>query len=250
METALVVALVAGAVALVSAVGNIWSSVRNTERNNQNARRIEALRVEHETRKNADAKRREVSKYSEPLARAAYDLQSRIFNILEQHFAEAYFINGIDREKTYVIENTTFVISQFLCWTEQIRRDIQFIDLDESAKSLELFRLQDSSYNLWGTDLYPPLFRLFAGEQRAIGEALIQTGPAGSECIGYGKFLQSFPAGSNALIDQVRGDVRSLATGLPQARDRLTLLQHALVDLLDLLDPQHIRFPSDRRTKL
>ena len=250
METALIVAFVAGGIAAASALGNIWSSLRNTERNNQNARRIEALRLEHENRKNADAKRREVSKYSEPLARAAYDLQSRMFNILKQNFVKAYLINGNDREKTYVVENTTFLVSQFLCWTEQIRRDIQFIDLDESAKSLELFRLQDSIYYLWGTDLHSPLFRLFAGEQRAIGEALIQTGPAGSECIGYGKFLQSFPAGSNALIDQVRSDVRALATDLRGARDRLTRLQHALVDLLGLLDPHQIRFSSDRRTKI
>ena len=78
METALIVAFVAGGIAAASALGNIWSSLRNTERNNQNARRIEALRLEHENRKNADAKRREVSKYSEPLARAAYDLQSRM----------------------------------------------------------------------------------------------------------------------------------------------------------------------------
>lgn len=250
METSLVVALVAGIVALASGAGNIWSSVRNTERNNQNAQRIEALRVENENRKNADARRREVSKYSEPLARAAYDLQSRIFNILKQNFVQVYLIDGTDREKSYVVENTTFVISQFLCWTEQIRRDIQFIDLGENTKSLQLFRLQDTIYFLWGTDLYPPLFRFFAGEQRAIGEALIQIGPAGSECIGYGKFLQSFPAGANALIDQVRCDVSALATDLPRARDRLTQLQHALVDLLGLLDSENLRFPSDRRTKL
>jgi hypothetical protein len=44
--------------------------------------------------------------------------------------------------------------------------------------------------------------------------------------------------------------VASLASDFPRAVPRLTELQHALIDLLEMLDPQYIRFPRDRRSKV
>jgi hypothetical protein len=76
-------------------------------------------------------------------------------------------INGNDREKSYVTNNTAFLVGQYLCWTELVRREIQFIDLGESNRTRDLLSLQDTIYSLWGTDQQPPLLRLFAGEQRA-----------------------------------------------------------------------------------
>jgi len=111
-------------------------------------------------------------------------------------------------------------------------------------------RLQDTIYSLWGADQQPPLLRIFAGEQRALGEALIQTGVRGPECMGYGAFLKTFNNGINPLVDAIREDVSSLGIGLNQATERLTNLQHALIDLLKMLDPDYLRFPEDRRSKL
>ena len=91
--------------------------------------------------------------------------------------------------------------------------------------------------------------RIFAGEQRAFGEILIQTGRRGPECMGYGAFLKTFGPGVDPLIDAIRADVARLGSDLPQAADRLTRFQHALIDLLQLLDPQTIRFPPERRSK-
>jgi hypothetical protein len=67
--------------------------------------------------------------------------------------------------------------------------------------------------------------------------------------MGYGAFLKEFPPGANDLIDAVRADVTSLDTRLNDASKRLTRLQHALIDLLDMLDPDHVRFPLTARTK-
>ena len=36
----------------------------------------------------------------------------------------------------------------------------------------------------------PPLSRMFAGEQRAIGELMIREGPRPLECMGYAEFLR------------------------------------------------------------
>jgi hypothetical protein len=217
---------------------------------NANAKAIEQLKFDNDQFKAAAQRQREISKLSEPLARAAYDLQSRIYNILKQNLIDVYLANGNDRERSYVINNTAFLTGQYLCWTELVRREIQFIDLGESNKTRELLRLQDTISRLWGTDRQPPVFRIFAGEQRAIGEALIQTGAQGAECIGYGAFLKTFIKGIDPLIDGLRTDVISLDKRLDQATERLTNLQHALIDLLGMLDPDYVRFPRDRRTKV
>jgi hypothetical protein len=250
MNTELAVALIAGVVALASAGGTIWSSIRNAERNAKHSEAIERLKIESDRLKAAALRQREISSFSEPLTRSAHDLQSRLYNILKQGLVEVYLVKGNDREKTYVTNHTIFLIGQYFCWTELVRREIQFIDLGEHNKTRDLLRLQDDIYSLWGTDRYPRLLRLFAGEQRAIGEALIQNGARGPECMGYGTFLKTFSKGVNLLIDELRADVMSLEDGLCQANERLTNLQHSLIDLLKMLDPEYLRFPESRRTKV
>lgn len=252
MEVQLMVAIVAGAVALTTAAGTIWGTIRNAERTARNARDIEEIKAASAIQQAAEARQGEISRYSEPLARAAYDLQSRIYNLLRQNFAGVYMAGGTGRSHTYAIENTTFVICQFFCWTELARRELQFIDLGESERTRKLTRLQDTLHFVWGTDKaeYTPILRIFAGEQRAIGEALIVRPATGAECIGYGGFLATLGRGANPLIDAVRDDVATLATGTEPVTARLTAIQHGLVDLLDLLDADALRFARDRRTKL
>lgn len=243
MDSALAVALIAGVVALASAT---YTAL--------NARAIEQLKIDNERRKTEEQRRKEISGFSEPLARAAYDLQSRIWNI-HQNFLVMYLVNGDERQRSYAIDNTVYLIAQYLCWTELVRREIQFIDLESNNETRKLLRLQDSISSQWGTGrgrtgLISPLFCIFAGEQRAIGEALIQTGRRGPECMGYGEFLKSFGEGVNPLIDSLRADVVSSSSNLAAVTERLLNLQHAMIDLLALLDPDYLRFPEDRRLKL
>jgi hypothetical protein len=251
MKTELIVALVAGAVSLASAAGTFWSS----QQANLNSLAIKRLEIDNEVSKAAAVRQNEIARFSEPLARSAYDLQSRIYNILKQDLIGVYLSrSNNEREKAYVVDNTVVLIAQFQCWSEQIRRGIQFIDLGKSEKTRELLGLQDTIYSLWGTDAYPPELRIFAGEQRAIGDALIQTDDKGlerSECMGYGTFLKTFTPGTNPLIDALRADMVSLgAHGIGSATERLKAIQNALIDLLLMLDPDYIRFPAERRTKV
>ena len=181
MKTELVVAIIAGIVALASAGGTIWSTIKSSEYSGQNARAIEQLKIDNEKSKATAQRERETSNFKEPLARAAYDLQSRLLNILKQNLINVYFVNGNEREKKYVVNNTAFLIGQYMCWTEKVRREIQFIDLGSSEKTCELLTLQNRIYRAWGTDLQPKTFRIFAGEQRAIGEALMKVGTKGPE---------------------------------------------------------------------
>ena len=250
MKTELLVAIIAGCVALGSAGVTVWSSVSNARHSDANTRAIEELKIASSQAKDAAQKEKEISSFREPLARSAYDLQSRLYNILKQNLIEVYLVRGNDRERSYVTNNTAFLIAQYLCWTELVRRKLQFIDLGENSKTRDLLKLQDTIYSLWGTDAQPPILRIFAGEQRAIGEALISTNAGTSECLGYGAFLTTFINGRDPLIDAIRADIVLLKSSPDQARERLTNLQHALIDLLKMLDPDFIQFPADRRSKV
>jgi hypothetical protein len=207
---------------------------------------LEDLRVKDERRHEQE---KLVSRYREPLARAAYDLQSRLYNILEQQFIEAYYTNGSERERSYAVDNSVFLVAQYFAWTEIIRREIQFLDLGADIENRELARLQDELYSLWQTDLFGTLYRVFAGEQRAIGERMIREGPRGPECMGYASFLEQNTKANDPLIEALRADTRRLAHS-SEARARLIALQNALIDLLAFLDPQYVRFPERSRTKV
>jgi uncharacterized protein HemX len=73
MKVESVVVLIAGAVALATAGYTAWQTSKTAEGANANALAIEQLKIESDEAQ----RRREISGYSEPLARAAYDLQSR-----------------------------------------------------------------------------------------------------------------------------------------------------------------------------
>lgn len=236
-DTAFVVASIAGLVALASTAANVV-----------NGRAIERIKAENEAARLASEDKKQVSIYSEALARAAFDLQSRFFNIIRGDFF-IFYMEGSERERNYAIENTIFVIAQFLCWVELTRQGINFIQLGNERDTKSLLRKQDEIYALWGTDRWAKTFRLFAGEQRALGEALIIGEPEFPTCMGYGRYLEELPRGTNRFVDYIRDEIMELPAGLDEARDRLTAIQHLLIEIVDLLDPDQLRFPAGRRAK-
>jgi hypothetical protein len=236
MDAALVAALIAGFVAIVSAGVSIWGSFR-----------VERIKAQNDTLKEINKYQKELSKYKEPLARAAFELQNRIHNITHGAFIETFLVNGNARERAYAINNTAYVIAQYFCWTEKLRADVVFIDMESHERTRELSKLLDNINRYWAADIYGRLLRIFAGEQRAIGEALFSTEATGLECIGYGAFLKKFSVTTDPLIDAIREDVESLGKGIGPAAERLKLVYESLNDLLDMLDPKRSRFPLRRR---
>lgn len=246
MKTEIAVALIAGAVSLASAGVAFVSSWQTSV----NSRAIEQLKIENNKAEVAAQRQREVSKFSEPLARSAYDLQSRIYNIIKRDFMVVYLTKGKERQRTYAVNNTVYVLAQYFCYVELARTELKFIDLGENKKTLDFQTLQDNISKIWLEDHYPPPLMIFAGEQRAVGEALIVEHNGVKDCMGYGEFLKIFTPGSNSLIDALREDIETMKDGTGEVHVRLVEAQHALIDLLKLLDPNHIRFPEEYRSKI
>ncbi|RZT84842.1 hypothetical protein EV383_1698 [Pseudonocardia sediminis] len=239
---AIVVAVISAVVALISAV-----TVEVIRR-----RANDGLeRVKHELALDREARSRNaqlaelVRAYQNPVLRCAYDLQSRIFNIHRG-------FRGRQGEGEYFTSNTVYVIAEFFGWMEIVRREMQFLDLEVEQRTAAL---KDALDRVQGTFASTSRrrqdhFYVYRGQQRAIGELMIveladplQSGLR-STCLGYAAFVErrTEPPMSRWL-DRIEARVADL-TGPDVAR--LVEVQHALIDLVDLLDPDRVRFRTNR----
>jgi hypothetical protein len=237
---AIVLALLAGALSLANSV--------------YTTRLASRLEEERRAKTKAELVAELMARYRDPLLQAAFDLQSRIYNIVEQGFLQTHYCNGTGSTKEYARENTLYVLADYLGWVEILRREVRFLNLgDEVANRAWTERLVAVRITLL-SDRFSPRFRIFNGQQRAIGEIMIKADADDErlETVGYAGFLscRQEPEFDRWFVD-LRADIDALANE-PDAghQQRLVALQQALVDLIDLLDPDHVRIQSAERRRL
>jgi hypothetical protein len=206
-----------------------------------------------------------MGRYRDSLLWAAFDLQSRIHNILHgfevgrrpgrRGFLVAFLVEGTEQQANYVRRSTAFVFAEYLGWVEIFRRDLQFLDLgDSKANRRTMFLLATISETLSASSTSEiECFRIFRANQRALGEVMIDpdSKPGERRCLGYAAFCATLISGAASAewVQELIDHVELAAREPGKAQDRLTRLQHQLIDLIDLLDPEGQRFPSTQRTR-
>jgi len=249
MSTAIVVALISGGVSLAAATISLLSA-RNVARLNSELEEQRRVRTKQEQ---ADELR---SRYRDPLLGAVFDLQSRLFNIVAKDFLVRYCRGEDESSRAYAVENTLYVLAEYLGWVEIIRREIQFLDLGEELANRRWVATLERVRDTLARDDIDATLRLFRGEQRAIGELMTVAvdGPEGGrplECRGYASFVvQRQQPDFARWFERLQADVELLAREPNGHLERPILLQDALVDVLDVLDPACNRFAPERRTRL
>ncbi len=243
MPIELIVAIISAVVALTAAAITIWGQTRS-------ARVAAELRREEEEENRKREDQRLMSRYREPLVHAAFDLQSRIFNLLELQLINAHYKHGDARTRDYVVNNTAFLIAQYFGWSEIIRQEGLFLDLGETGKTRRLNELQDKITHAWLRDDRGNNLCIFKGNQRVIGEEMIKQVQQGVNCLTYGDFNRALDDESKEHLRFLQQDIIPVLENIDLARSRLILLQNVLIDLIDFLDPDYVRFPKDRRSKL
>jgi hypothetical protein len=188
-------------------------------------------------------------RYRDPVVRAAFDLQSRLYNIVVNDFLQKYLVRGTAAEQEYAVESTLYVIGEYFGWVEVLRQEVQFLDLGDSGKSRELRERLGATNGIFFSERPDSGFRIFRGEQRAIGQVMVATSPASGvrEVIGYADFVTRRQSPEFARwFQKLDADTRQLAAsgGRP---DRLIDVQHQLIGLLAFLDPENQYFPDSRR---
>jgi hypothetical protein len=200
-------------------------------------------------------------RFREPLLQATFNLETRIYNIVELDFLCRFAgENSVEEEREYAISNTLYVIGQFFCWAEILRRDSQFIDPRSNKRNRRVARALEDVRDIFSDSRSIPhtAFRLFRGEQRALGELMLvpTADPApGSprwDCVGYAPFVRALDEDLETArwFGRLRRDIVRAADGSRDHDARLRLVQRQLVELVDIIDPDAHRIPSTLRKRL
>jgi hypothetical protein len=195
-----------------------------------------------EVRRRADAKRL-VAKYRDPLLLASLDLQSRIWNLVQQNLL-VYHQDNNKRDLIYVY--TAFLVGQFLSWTYILRREAQFLRFSTQKNNRKLARTLEALTSTFGTDATEGQtpFMLWRGQQMAIGEIMTKGDGGQLYCIGYSTFYHKYqnePDFRQWFIPIEKGIgwlVNAREQRDPVPTYRLRRLQHLLIDLIKILDEE------------
>lgn len=186
-----------------------------------------------------------LARYSEPLARASFDLQSRLYNICRKSFVTSQFISDEYRRMS-----TLWLFGQFLAWVEIVRREIQVIDYGDVHRTAELQRhLFDVIDILSSNTIADKTFRIFRAEQRAIGELMViertNADLLRGDSMGYAEFVHRMETDKAFArwFAPLDSSMEQLGQG-GGVGERAVLIQRALIDLIDFFDPTQIRFPD------
>ncbi len=251
MSTTIIVAVISGVVSLAAAAIALVSN-----------RGVARLSSELEERRHLATKREQAeelrARYRDPLIAAVFDLQSRLYNIVAQDFLGHYVRHrrGGESACRYAIDNTLFLLAEYLAWVEIIRREIQFLDLGEELANRRWLQALERVRNVLARDDLDPVLRLFRGEQRAIGETMTvvlhdTTSGRARESLGYAEFVaHREEPGLSRWFDKLEADLQALACEPEAHLERVVLLQNSLINVLDVLDPECKRFPAARRSRL
>jgi hypothetical protein len=184
-----------------------------------------------------------LSRYREPLVAAAYELQSRLYNILKRDFLQKYYLDGDEKQRQYAIRNTQYLVGQYLGWTEILRQRIQLLDFGEVRETREVSRLQGRIRDVLASD-EPSMgkpFMIWRGEQRAIGERMIVERDGDLLCMGYAAFVEQTDPAFWRWLEPLERDIEDIAR---DRNERLRLVQHGLIELIERLDVGRVRFPE------
>lgn len=231
--------------------------------------------------------RKLISQYRDPLLRAAFDLQSRLYNIVVLRFL-SYVQSPDETKKAYALDTTLWHFANFLGWVEVLRHEVQFLDLGTARKNKELQSRLGEVAQAFASDRaefrprkVPPVdagesrqaqrgvpreqamepgFILFRADQQAVGQAMFKERAEDDstrlECLTYSDFAtlvasqkDESPTPLDRWYRRFRCDLEELAGGgWSTQHPRLIAIQRSLIELIDLLDPDQERFP-DRNTR-
>jgi hypothetical protein len=207
---------------------------------------IRTQRISHQLESEREARLEEQSaikaaeRVYEPLAQSAAELQSRIFNIVESGWLGVQ--KRYESHGDYAATSTAYLFAQYFGWIEA-RRQAVLTSSGEGGRDLSVQRVIDGVLSVLRRSEGSEGFLFFTTEQRAIGELMLtwevhtETGVRIPHVLGYAAFTERF-----ATDEAFSPWFAPVTTGLDFVakgdNTRLIAIQHALVRLIDELDPK------------
>jgi hypothetical protein len=207
------------------------------------------------TQERLDAADQIPTRFREPLLNAIFDMETRIYNVIELGFFCRFLGDGAEpADREYAVVNTFYVFAQYFC--EILRRDSQFIDARNHRRTADIVHGIEPVRDTF-TDsrtIIERCFRFFRGEQRALGKVMlvaVPNPPSGAprwDCMWYPSFVQALGTpGLERWFGRLRADITTLAADVAGHDARMRLIQRRLIALIDIIDPHFRRVPMNLR---
>ena len=208
---------------------------------------VRTARISHDLEDERERRQEELSaikaaeRVYEPLAQAAAELQSRIFNIVETGWVP--LVKRYESHGDYAVTSTAFLFAHYFGWIEA-RRQAVLTSSGEGRRDETVQERIDGVLQTLRRSENSEGFLFFNAEQRAIGELMFswdvipESGLRVPHVAGYAAFAKRFR--DEADFRQWFGPVdRGMDLVANGDTDRLIEIHHALVDLIVELDPKH-----------
>jgi hypothetical protein len=172
-----------------------------------------------------------LAQFRDPTMRAASELQERVYALIK--FPGNRKIAEMSGEKDYYVASTVFLVAQFFAWMEILRRKAAMLDYGELVRQLDGVV---EAFSLTG-----PSFQIFRLQQREIGERVIVPIPDQQDeyrSLGYAEFIDLMRQDRGSIpswLSHLEKNIRNMLADRPI--DKLLEIQHALIDLMNFLDP-------------
>jgi hypothetical protein len=227
--------------AVVAGVMTTWSARKASMLQHQ-------LAAERHEATKAEQAQEILSRYREPLLLAAFNLQSRLHNAVGGNYLHIFLDHEDEDERRYARDYTVYVLADYFCWVEIIRREMRFLDLGDGDSNRTFNKHLTIVGSEFSTLNYANHFRLFKGQQRAMGELLMVTGNGRADSMTYPAFCSRLDndAEFRRWFRRPLEDVTEIVRNDRYGNERLLRAQRALIDLIDFLDPGRDRLPEHR----
>ena len=224
MNTALVVACIAGAVSLAS----VWFTAHSQLKLAREQRHSEAKVI--------------LDKCRRPLLDATWALGERVDELRSDHFLDFLAPGNARREDAP--RSTLFRFAHYFGWREYVRAQVQLLRFEEEEDTSAAF-LGDITQVLAARHIDDARAMLWDEEQRGIGELMFTPEPdAAAPVSGHARFWQNYESVFKPWMKRF-GD--ELLCHNSVNGDRLRLLQSALAGLVICLDEERA-YPDNRWT--
>lgn len=180
MSTELGIAFVGGLFGLLSIIITGCREYRNVKSTRK-------YQEKQEEKNNLKKTLQVMNQYRDPLIYASLDLKKKIDSVLQQRR------NSYETKEAKL--SFIYLIGQFLCWREIIRKKLLFFDMGNKKTNKKIRCALENIYDEFETLNYSNdlQFHLTYVEQRAIGEIMEKINEnKTSACIGYAEFVQKY----------------------------------------------------------
>ena len=140
-------------------------------------------------------------KFREPILQAAFNLQTRLYNIVRQGLLSRFrSTDPSSLDFGYAVTNTLYLLRQYLCWVESCAESLSFSTHEAEEVSgkiaAQLERVHDSLATSDDGDFASPIFR---GQQRTLGRY----------CSCHGRFGSAQGLNRECRFCRIRGEIPS-----------------------------------------